>query len=296
MRAPAEHEVEIVAEHASDDQGANRRFAMRLHDGAEIESVLYRGATLCVSCQVGCAVRCPFCASGARGLGRPLGLAEMIGQVERVEARGVALARVTVSGVGEPLHNATEVERFVSWCRERATPASVTTSGGPVSRLARWLRELPHHGLTISVHAGSEAARARLVPHGPPLDALFGEIAGALPHLSRKRRKKTALAYLLLEGENDSDAELDAFVARAAPLGLFVHLYAHNAVPTSAMRGPDRASYERAYARLVAAGLTVRMSSRARLEPNGGCGTLVALRRAPAESAAPGNDRHRSIR
>lgn len=268
--------VEIAGESTST---WNRRFAMRLRDGAEVEAVLYRGETLCVSCQVGCAVRCPFCASGAAGLARPLELDELIGQVERVEALGVALRGVTVSGVGEPLHNAARVEQFVSWCRDRATPASLTTSGGPTAKLATWLRELPHHGLTISVHAGTEPARARLVPHAPPLDALFATIAEALPSMSRRRRKKTALAYLLIAGENDSDAELDAFAARAAPLDLAVHLYAHNQVPTSDLRGPDRARYEEAYARLSAAGLVVRMSSQARIEANGGCGTLVALRR-----------------
>jgi 23S rRNA (adenine2503-C2)-methyltransferase len=50
-------------------------------------------------------------------------------------------------------------------------------------------------------------------------------------------------------------------------------------VPTSPLRGPDRAGYERAYVLLRGAGLVVRMSSRARLDDNGGCGTLVALRR-----------------
>lgn len=278
---PAPSAAEIAGESSS---AWNRRFAMRLRDGAEVEAVLYRGDTLCVSCQVGCAVRCPFCASGAHGLVRPLELDELIAQVERVEALGVALRGVTVSGVGEPLHNAARVERFVSWCRDRATPASLTTSGGPTPKLAAWLRELPHHGLTISVHAGTEPVRARLVPHAPPLDALFSTVAEALPTMSRRRRKKTALAYLLIAGENDSDAELDAFAARAAPLDLAVHLYAHNQVPTSTMRGPDRARYEAAYARLSAAGLVVRMSSRARVEANGGCGTLVALRRRASPS------------
>jgi len=55
---------------ASDISGRqNRRFVVGLDDGAQVEAVLYRGDTLCVSCQVGCAVRCPFCASGRQGLG-----------------------------------------------------------------------------------------------------------------------------------------------------------------------------------------------------------------------------------
>jgi 23S rRNA (adenine2503-C2)-methyltransferase len=172
---------------------------------------------------------------------------------------------------------------MVAHCHARGTPASITTSGGPLARLEAWLTPPPdgplHNGITVSVHAGSDAVRARMVPHGPPLDALFDVLGARLPLLSRKRRKKVALAYLVLAGENDRDDELDAFAARARPLGLFVHLYAHNPVPTSTLGGVDRARYEAIYARLSAAGLKVRMSSQARLEPNGGCGTLVALRR-----------------
>ncbi|MBI2393887.1 MAG: radical SAM protein [Deltaproteobacteria bacterium] len=275
----------IVSEHPG---RWNRRFVVRLSDGALVESVLYRGDTLCVSCQVGCAVRCPFCASGANGLGRSLSLDELEAQVEEIASvvareRGPALRGVTVSGIGEPLHNHDAVSAFVDRCRARGLRVTLTTSGGPLRRLREWLRERPHQGLTISVHAGAEATRARAVPHGPDLASLFAVLGEELPALGRARRKRTALAYLLLDGVNDSDAEIDAFVARAAPLGaprgVMVHLYAHNPVETSAMRGVDRARYEAVYARMVAAGLTVRMSAQARIEANGGCGTLVALRR-----------------
>ena len=50
----------------------NRGFRVELADGASVETVHYRGDSLCVSSQVGCAVGCTFCASGAYGLTRPL--------------------------------------------------------------------------------------------------------------------------------------------------------------------------------------------------------------------------------
>jgi len=267
-----------------DERGRfNRRFAVRLHDGALVESVLYRDATLCVSCQVGCAVRCPFCASGQNGLGRSLGVEEILGQVAVVDAQlsqeGLPpISGVTLSGVGEPLHAHEATRAFVAEAKKRAWRVTLTTSGGPVSRLRGWLVDEPHQGITLSVHAGTEPVRARMVPHGPDLAALFGTLDELVPRLSRKRRKRTALAYLLIAGENDADAEVDAFIERARGLGLFVHLYAYNPVSSSDCRGVDRARYEAVYARMTAAGLTVRMSAQARIEANGGCGTLVALR------------------
>lgn len=267
----------VVAGDAESEQ--NVRYVVALDDGAEVEAVLYRGDTLCISSQVGCAVRCPFCASGANGLGRHLTPGELVAQVTLVHARPEAarLARITVSGVGEPLHNLDSVASFVDAMRARRLPPSLTTSGGSAERLRRALA-LPHNGLTLSVHAGTEPVRARLVPHAPALTVLFDTLTDALPALSRSRRRKVALAYLLVADENDSDAELDAFAARALPLAQPVHLYAYNPVPTSAARPVTRARYEAAYERLRMHGLLVRMSSAARIEANGGCGTLVALR------------------
>src|SRR5687767_6893588 len=128
----------------------NRRFVLRLDDESLVEAVLYRGDTLCVSSQVGCAVRCPFCASGANGLGRSLSLAEMIAQVELVSG----LRGVTLSGIGEPLHNAEVTAQFFDWARARGLRVTLTTSGGPLPRLREWMMR-PHHGLTVSIHAGT---------------------------------------------------------------------------------------------------------------------------------------------
>lgn len=271
----------LLEEHAD---GLNRRFVVRLDDGARVEAVLYRGDSLCVSCQVGCAVGCPFCASGANGLARPLSFEELCAQVEAVEALGERVARVTLSGVGEPLHNAA-VPDFIAWCRERRIAPSLTTSGGPIHRLREAIR-LPHNGLTVSVHAGLEETRARVVPRGPALEPLFEALYDEVPRLSRSRQRKIALAFLAVADLNDAEEEIDAFVERALPLGIWIHLYAYNPVPTSAHRAVSRERYEAIYRRMSAAGLRVRMSCKARVEPNGGCGTLVAVRRS-VDAAAP---------
>src|SRR5437762_12856830 len=69
-----------------------------LSDGALVESVLMhypaRGGsrernTLCISSQAGCAVGCPFCATGELGFGRDLTVAEIVDQVRRSEERRV---------------------------------------------------------------------------------------------------------------------------------------------------------------------------------------------------------------
>lgn len=276
----------LESEHAS---AWNLRFGVRLRDGARVECVLYRGDTLCVSTQVGCAVSCPFCASGAQGFGRNLEPAELIGQIDAIVALGHRVERVTLSGVGEPLHNWAAALELMRSCRERRIAPSLTTSGGPLTRLSEALHA-PHNGLTISVHAGTEPVRAKLVPHAPPLAPLYDLLRNQIPTFTRRRRRKTALAYLVLAGDNDSDAEVDAFIARASPLGIAVHLYAYNPVAASGCARIEPGRYQAIYDRMRGAGLVTRMSSQARIEANGGCGTLVALRPAApsrTSSAAP---------
>lgn len=265
---------------------SNLRYGVRLRDDARVECVLYRGDTLCVSTQVGCAVRCPFCASGAQGFGRNLEPAELVGQLDAIVALGHRVERVTLSGVGEPLHNWEAALELIRVCRQRQIAPSLTTSGGPLARLEQAL-VAPHNGLTISVHAGSETVRAKLVPHAPSLRDLYRVLAREVPRLSQSRRRKTALAYLVLAGENDGDAELDAFIARALPLRIPVHLYAYNPVATGAHARVDARSYQAIYDRMRDAGLVTRMSSKARIEANGGCGTLLALRSTRSGSTAP---------
>lgn len=272
--------VEILDEHVA-GAVANRRYVIGLADGSAVEAVLYRGDSLCVSSQVGCAVACPFCASGAKGFGRNLSLAELEGQVEAVRARvgDHAVTRVTVSGVGEPLHNHRVVAQFVEAGQTRGLPISITTSGGPLERLREWF-DLPHNGISLSIHAGTESVRAQTVPRGPALGPLFDVLYEHVPKLSRSRRRKLALAYLLLAGCNDGDDEIAAFLARAVPLGIKVQLYRYNPVPTSTQARTEDARFQAVYAQMLTAGLDVRRSSQARIEANGGCGTLVALRAA----------------
>jgi 23S rRNA (adenine2503-C2)-methyltransferase len=70
-------------ERASATDGAVK-FALGLSDGERIEAVFLpqdRGATLCISTQVGCAFKCRFCATGRLGLRRNLSAGEIVDQV-----------------------------------------------------------------------------------------------------------------------------------------------------------------------------------------------------------------------
>ena len=105
--------VEIIKSIKSVD--GTEKFLFKLEDGNVIEGVLMRykyGATLCVSTQVGCRMRCAFCASGLEGLIRNLTSAEILGEVVAVNrycGGGLkdkrVVTNVVLMGSGEPLDN-----------------------------------------------------------------------------------------------------------------------------------------------------------------------------------------------
>ncbi|PLX93259.1 MAG: radical SAM protein, partial [Desulfuromonas sp.] len=117
----------------------NQRFLIPLDDGLSVEAVYYGSGTLCLSSQAGCALRCAFCASGRLGLRRNLTLAELSLQLQHAQGRGITPKRLTLSGIGEPLHNAETVIPFLAQCREKGIPLSLTTTGCNLLRLAEIL-------------------------------------------------------------------------------------------------------------------------------------------------------------
>ena len=253
----------------------NNKFPVVLDDGLAVEAVYYGSGTLCISSQAGCAVGCPFCASGSRGLHRSLTVGELQQQVEEARRRGHRLLRVTLSGIGDPLHNGEAVEPFLEDCRRQGLPVSLTTTGAPLRALERFL-DLPHNGLMISLHAGAAATHRALVPRGPDFGALWQLLDRVLPTLSRRRRRKVGLNYLLLAGVNDSAQELAALATRlASHPELTLHLLCCNPVPGSPLRSPAAAEMDRFHGLCRRRGLNVRRPNRWRVRSEGGCGTLV---------------------
>src|SRR3989304_3774078 len=110
---PAAERVEVSVD-------GTEKYLFRLEDGEAVESVLIPDdgrRTLCISSQVGCALGCGFCATGAMGFRRDMTSAEIVHQAcfaaKRLEGRGERLSNVVFMGMGEPLQNVPEVSRAI---------------------------------------------------------------------------------------------------------------------------------------------------------------------------------------
>ena len=102
--------------------------------------------TLCISSQAGCAVGCPFCATGELGFGRDLEVAEIVDQVRhaarRLAADGQRLTNIVFMGMGEPLLN---LDRVLAAVEALNDPRAVRA------------RRAAHHGLHVRGRARASA-------------------------------------------------------------------------------------------------------------------------------------------
>ncbi|MDF1800381.1 MAG: radical SAM protein [Planctomycetota bacterium] len=187
-----------------------------------------RGATLCVSTQVGCPVACPFCASGRLGLERNLDRAEILEQFLRGASLG-PLSRVVVMGIGEPLLNLVELQAALQVVREElgigARKITVSTVGFP-RRLDELGPTRPGFQLAISLHSPFDEERWKLVPamDGVPV----AEVLGAGDRWFRATGREVTYEYVLLGGSNDSLRHAEGLAKRLRGRRATVNLIPYN--------------------------------------------------------------------
>ncbi len=240
-----------------------RKFLWRLRDEEFIESVLIKeGArrTLCVSSQVGCKIKCPFCASGKYGFKRDLSTGEITGQVLSVERiEGIRVTNVVYMGMGEPLDNFDNVVKSIRIINSRAglelgaRKITVSTCG-----FIPEMKKLRSIGLqvelSVSLHAVSNNVRDKLVPINRkyPLEVLIKACREHYEHTGRI----VTLEYTLISGINDSLEDAAELSRIAKQIKGKVNLLVCNDIPGW---GGGRISMERIKAfrqKIVAGGVT----------------------------------------
>jgi 23S rRNA (adenine2503-C2)-methyltransferase len=254
------------------------KYLWQLSDGGTIEGLTfsYRGQqTICVSTQVGCAVKCPFCETGRQGLQRNLTAEEITGQVVAALNDSAAGGErrfdiVTISGMGEPLLNFDHVAEAIRVMRRDglSREISVTTAG-----IVPNIYKLAHTNVTrlsISLHATTDELRNRLVPVNRkyPIAALLE----AARYFYSQVRQRVRATYLMLDQLNDTDDDLERMMQLLDRDIFRVRLREWNAIgDTQYARSGRSAYFER---RLVEEGFDAYVSRNVGVDIDGGCGQL----------------------
>ena len=184
--------------------------------GQAVETVFIPEAdrgTLCLSSQVGCALNCAFCATGAQGFNRNLSAAEIIGQVwhanqalpRRTNGK-FAVTNVVFMGMGEPLANYRNlipaVRLLVSDLAYGISRRRVTVSTSGIVPQIDKLGDECNVALAVSLHAPNDDLRNRLVPINRfhPIDEL---LAACWRYAAKHTNRFVTFEYVMLRGVND---------------------------------------------------------------------------------------------
>ncbi|HEV2810441.1 MAG TPA: 23S rRNA (adenine(2503)-C(2))-methyltransferase RlmN [Acidimicrobiales bacterium] len=292
--------LELIEERESDG-GDTRKWLWRLHDGAQIETVLmhYRDrSTVCVSSQAGCAMACSFCATGQGGFERNLHVGEIVEQVVRAAraARPRRLTNVVFMGMGEPLANYDRVWGAVRRLHDdlglSARHLTLSTIGmvPGIDRMAG--EDLPVN-LAVSLHAANDDDRDRLVPLNRryPLAAL---VAACKRYVDASGRR-LSIEWALIDGVNDQPAHAAELADIARSLRAHVNLIPLNPTPGYATAGTPPAGVEAFRRRLVTLGVNTTVRRNRGTGIDAACGQLrhadrpggaVTVRRSPTRTAS----------
>ena len=297
--------AQLRSEYSSDKDVA--RLLVELRDGQMVESVLLPRGGLCVSTQVGCAVGCVFCMSGRDGLLRQLGSAEIVAQVVLARKRR-AVNKVVFMGMGEPAHNLDNVldaiqllgtygnighknlvlstvgdlrvfERLMADIPDTVRPEPVegqesvdvsTSSTRTDSGFAPAIKP----ALAISLHTTDVALRARLLPRAPQI--AVEELVECAEAYARATRYPTQYQWTLLEGINDSDAEVERIAQLLAGKYAIMNFIPFNEVAGLGYRRPSPERIASMVNTLRQHGILAKIRDSAGQEIEGACGQLRA--------------------
>ncbi len=279
----------------------------RLSDGALIESVLMHYPartgqgernTLCISSQAGCAVGCPFCATGELGFERDLETAEILDQVRgaarRLAAKGRRITNVVFMGMGEPLLNLDSVLASVEALADPqryglgARHITVSTSG-VVPGIRRLTALGPQFTLAVSIHAARDALRDVLVPLNRRWPV--AEVVDAARDHARATGRRVSYEVTLIGGINDTDTDAHALADLLRGDLAHVNLIPMNPVAHTPWQASPMDRIERFAAVLLDAGIATTIRRNRGQEIGAACGQLAAER--AGEPAAPAVARRR---
>lgn len=280
------HVLDLHSQHDSSRDGASK-LIFKTRRGFLIESVILRIATgrtvLCVSSQVGCAVRCSFCATGTMGMAHSLKASEILDQVVQANqilmAEGRSLRNVVFMGMGEPLHNESELYQVLEVMQSthslNLSPRHllVSTVGIP-DAMIRFAERFPRVGLALSLHSARQEIREQIIPLARHYS--LATLRTVLIRLGQIQDRPVMIEYLLLKDINDGVNDIRALVEYLSGLNVHLNLIPYNPIENSSSLLGTEVTQRRWFAgQLRDAGFTVTLRYSLGADVAAACGQLV---------------------
>ena len=275
--------LKIVEKQESKD--GTIKYLFEMLDGSLIETVLMihdYGKSLCVTSQVGCNMKCSFCASGLLRKQRDLTPGEIVAQVMKVQLdTKQRISHVVVMGTGEPFDiydNVMEFVRIINHPNGLAIGARHITIStcGLIPGIQRYSDEGIQTNLAISLHAPNDEIRNQLMPINRryPLDDLRQAISDYID----KTNRRVTFEYILLKDVNDSLVDARQLAHYLRGLNAYVNLIPYNSVDEHGYQPSDQETIEKFKSELLRLHINVTLRKEHGRDIDGACGQLRAKR------------------
>ena len=272
--------MRIAAEVKAKD--GTRKFLIELADGKRVESVLIehkRTLCACISSQVGCAMKCSFCATGLMGFSRHLTSEEILGQLTLMQSVSEKkITNVVFMGMGEPLHNYDAVVKTVNELRKQELSwQKITVSTVGLPDKIRQLGKDTQCQLAVSLHAPNDELRNKIVP----LNNRFpiGEILAACKEFPFSKRGPLMIEYILLAGVNNKVEHAKELAELLRPFKhIVINLIPYNPVAGLSFAKPSTEAATKFKQTLIDAGYKTIIRTTKGLDANAACGMLNTKR------------------
>ncbi len=216
------------------------KYLMELNDGNKIESVFIpkeERNTFCLSTQVGCKMKCAFCATGQTKFVRNLEAWEITDQLLSAEVPN-PLTNVVFMGMGEPFDNFHNVVKAIHIIIEGLGIGKrhITVSTVGVIPFIEKFWELDIGKLAISLHGTTEEQREYAIPISRKYR--LHDIIECCENLKPLPRKRVTFEYLLIDNFNDSDRDALRLAKLLSKTRCKINLLAYNETPFSEFKRP----------------------------------------------------------
>jgi 23S rRNA (adenine2503-C2)-methyltransferase len=220
----------VEVDYMQKSQDGTIKNAVKLHDGLTVESVLiptFSRTTACVSSQVGCSLNCKFCATAQLKRMRNLNPDEIYDQVVAIDKESriynnMPLSNIVYMGMGEPLMNYNNViksiEKITSPEGLGMSPKRITVSTSGVPKMIKRLADdQVKFNLAVSLHSARQEVRTQIMPFTATFNLV--DLKESLIYWFQKTKKRVTYEYIVWDGINDTQADIDALIdfCRAIP-------------------------------------------------------------------------------
>lgn len=245
-------------------------------------------STLCVSSQIGCILKCSFCATGQSGFKGNLNVSEIVGQIWNASKiinrnefhKHHPITNIVFMGMGEPLLNLNNVVNALKIILNdfgfNISKNKVTLSTSGIVPALDKLRNMIDVNLAISLHAPNNIIRNQLMPINKKynIQDLLNSISRYL-NKSKANRGGITIEYVMLNNINDEVVHAKELAMILKKIPSKINLIPWNFFPNSIYNSSDPIKIKKFASILIKKGFFTIIRKNRGMDINAACGQLI---------------------